>query len=171
MSANATLTISRDAVSDSISHDKHTRGTKLLSEISNAVSNQSIVNIHISLMSEHIQVTLCNHFKSKGKFLCLLFLLLFKLLIQIGKRRRLNGITATQIIFINVGQASVNDRFINSLQLTGATHDLLDKGKNKLALCNQRILTVTVAKRQVHSIDMVGRSRGKIDGGTSQSID
>ena len=82
---------------------------------------------------------------------------------QIDERRRINGITAVEVVRIDLRQAAVDNRLVHGFELACTAHDLFDKGQHELALCNQRVRRIAVAQRQVHSVDMVWGSRRQID--------
>jgi len=147
-----------NAVPHLILHHQHSDFLQLLAQLFDVIADNSIVDVHICPVIEHIEGACYIDFQRRGDVLCFFLVLLSQKMIQILQNGHILWTWVVQIVLIDQPHTAINDGFLHRLQSFLAAHNQLAQGQDKVRLEGQRAFIVRVVQIQVHRIDVVGGS-------------
>ena len=162
------VAVDGDTVPDLILNDKHTQLFKLLTQLLNVETDNSIIQFHIGLMVEHPQRTIDVDFQCRGNTLRLPLFLLPQAVVQITERRHILRLRVIQILLVYQRQAAVYNRLFFRLHAIPCAHDKFAQGKNKVRFHAQGVIIIRIVEVNVHRVDVVLTGGRDMDNLTAQ---
>ena len=151
-------TVDGNAVPYLILHHQHPDFLQLLAQLLDVIADDTIVDVHIGSVIEHIEGAGHIDFQRRGDVLCLFFLLRSQEVIQILQNGHILRARVVEIVLIDQPHTTVDDGFLHRLQSLLAAHDQLTQRQDKVRFEGQRAFIIRVVQVQVHRIDIVGGS-------------